>query len=66
MLFAKKEAVMTVLSTLDFVAFSPLQNNNCKAVRPKKLIAKIDELLWFIKSRQSMSGRLPLGGDCLD
>ena len=34
---------MTVLNTLDFVAFNPLQNNNPIAVRPGKLIAKIDE-----------------------
>ena len=28
MLLANKEAVMTVLDTLNFVAFNPLQNNN--------------------------------------
>jgi hypothetical protein len=34
---------MTVLDTLNFVAFNPLQNNNAIAVRRRKLIAKIDE-----------------------
>ena len=36
---------MTVLDTLNFVAFNPLQNNNPIAVRRRKLIAKIDEQL---------------------
>ena len=43
MLLAYEEAVMTVLDTLNFVAFNPLQNNNSTAVRRRKLIAKIDE-----------------------
>ena len=34
---------MTVLDTLNFVAFNPLQNNNPIAVRRRKLIAKLDE-----------------------
>ena len=34
---------MTVLDTINFVAFNPLQNNNPIAVRRRKLIAKIDE-----------------------
>ena len=34
---------MTVLDTLNFVAFNPLANNNPIAVRRRKLIAKIDE-----------------------
>ena len=34
---------MTVLDTLNFVAFNLLQNNNLIAVRHRKLIAKIDE-----------------------
>ena len=34
---------MTILETLNFVAFNPLQNNNPIAVRRRKLIAKIDE-----------------------
>jgi len=33
---------MTVLDTLNFVAFNPLQNKNPIAVRRRKLIAKID------------------------
>ena len=43
MLLANKEAVMTVLDTLNFIAFNPLQNNNPIAVRRRKLISKIDE-----------------------
>jgi hypothetical protein len=43
MLLANKEAVMTVLDTLNFVAFNLLANNNPIAVRRRKLIAKIDE-----------------------
>ena len=34
---------MTVLKTLNFVAFKPLANNNPIAVRRRKLIAKLDE-----------------------
>ena len=34
---------MTVLDTLNFVAFSPLENNNPIAIRRRKMIAKIDE-----------------------
>ena len=34
---------MTVLDTLNFVAFNPRQNNNPIVVRRRKLIAKIDE-----------------------
>ena len=33
---------MTVLDTLNFVTFNPLQNNNPIAVRHRKLMAKID------------------------
>jgi len=43
MLLAKKEADMTVIDTLNFVAYNTLQNNNSIAVRHRKLIAKIDE-----------------------
>jgi len=42
MLRANKEAVMTVLDTLNFVVFNPLANNNPIAVRRRKLMAKID------------------------
>jgi hypothetical protein len=42
MLIANKEAVMTVLGTLNFFAFNPLANNNPIAVRRRKLMAKID------------------------
>jgi hypothetical protein len=42
MLLANKEADMTVLDTLNFVAFKPFANTNPIAVR-RKLIAKIDE-----------------------
>ena len=34
---------MTVLDTLNFVAFNPLQNNNPIAVRRRKLMEKIDK-----------------------
>ena len=34
---------MTVLDTLNFVAFNPLANNNPIAIRRRKLMAKIDE-----------------------
>ena len=43
MLLANKEADMSVLDTLNFVAFNPLQNNNSIAVRRRKLMAKIDK-----------------------
>jgi hypothetical protein len=43
MLLANKEADMTVLDTLNFVAFKPLANTNPIAVRRRKLAAKIDE-----------------------
>ena len=43
MLLANEEAIMTVLDTLNFVTFNPLQNNNPIAVRRRKLIAKIDK-----------------------
>jgi hypothetical protein len=43
MLYANKEAVITVLDTLNFVVFKPLANNNPIAVCRCKLIAKIDE-----------------------
>ena len=50
MLLANKEAVMTVLDTLNFVAFNPLQNNNSIAVRRRKLVAKIDEQICLAPS----------------
>jgi hypothetical protein len=43
MLLSNEEADMTVLDTLNFVAFKPLANNNPIAVRRRKLVAKIDE-----------------------
>jgi hypothetical protein len=43
MLLANKEAVMTALDTLNFVAFNSLANNNPIVVRRCKLIAKIDD-----------------------
>ena len=43
MLLANKEAVLTILDILNFVAFKPIQNNNPIAVRRRKLIAKIDK-----------------------
>ena len=43
MFLVNYEAVMTILDTLNFDAFNPLQNNNPFAVRRRKLISKIDE-----------------------
>ena len=40
---------MTVLDTLNFVAFNPLQNNNSIAVRRRKLMAKIDEKIQIVR-----------------
>jgi hypothetical protein len=51
MLLANKEAVMTVLDTLNFVAFNPLQINNPIAVRRRKLIAKIDEQIQLAANK---------------
>jgi hypothetical protein len=42
---------MTVLDTLNFVAFNPLQNNNPFAVRRRKLIAKIDEKIQLAANK---------------
>ena len=42
---------MTVLDTLNFVAFNPLQNNNPIAVRRRKLIAKIDEQILLAANK---------------
>ena len=42
---------MTVLDTLNFVAFNPLQNNNSTAVRRRKLIAKIDEQIQLVANK---------------
>lgn len=51
MLLANQVAVMTVLYTLNFVAFKPLANNNPIAVRHRKLIAKIDEQLQLASDK---------------
>ena len=42
---------MTVLDTLNFVAFNPLRNNNIIAVRRRKLIAKIDEQIQLAQTK---------------
>jgi len=42
---------MTVLDTLNFVAFNPLQNNNPIAVRRRKLVAKIDEQIQLAENK---------------
>ena len=42
---------MTVLNTLNFVAFNPLHNNNPVAVRRRKLIAKIDEQIQLAANK---------------
>ena len=42
---------MTVLDTLNFVAFNPLQNNNPIAVRRLKLMAKIDNKIQLATNK---------------
>ena len=42
---------MTVLDTLNFVAFNALQNNNPIAVRRRKLIVKIDEQIQLATNK---------------
>ena len=42
---------MTVLDTLNFVAFNPLANNNLIAVRRRKLMAKIDKQIQFAANK---------------
>ena len=42
---------MTVLDTLNLVAFNPLQNNNHIAVRRRKLTAKIDEKIQLAANK---------------
>ena len=42
---------MTVLDTLNFVAFNPLANNNPIVVRRRKLIAKIDEQIQLAANK---------------
>jgi hypothetical protein len=51
MLRANKEAVMTILDTLNFVAYNPLQNNNPIAVRRRELMAKIDEQIQLATNK---------------
>ena len=43
---------MTVLDTLNFVAFNPLQNNNPIAIRRRKLIVKIDEQIQLAANKE--------------
>jgi uncharacterized protein with ParB-like and HNH nuclease domain len=42
---------MTVLDTLNFVAFKPLASNNATAIRRRKLIAKIDEQILLASNK---------------
>ena len=42
---------MTVLDTLNFVAFNPLQSNNPIATRRRKLMAKIDEQIQLATNK---------------
>ena len=51
MLLAYKGADMTVLDTLNFVAFKPLANNNPIAVRRRKLIVKLDEQIQLAANK---------------
>jgi hypothetical protein len=46
---------MTVLNTLNFVAFNPLQNNNPIAVRRRKLIANLDEQIQLATKKDYTS-----------
>ena len=50
---------MTVLDTLNFVAFNPLANNNPIAVRRRKLIAKIDEQIQLAANKDYTPMVLP-------
>ena len=51
MLLDIKEADITGLNTLNFVAFNPLQNNNPIAARRRKLMAKIDEQIQLATNK---------------
>ena len=42
---------MTVLDTLNFVVFDPIQNNNPTAVRRCKLMAKMDEQIQLASNK---------------
>jgi hypothetical protein len=42
---------MTVLDTLNFVAFNPLQNNNPISVHRRKLIANLDEQIQLATNK---------------
>ena len=42
---------MSVLDTLNFVAFNPLQNNNPIAIRRRKLFAKINEKIQLTSNK---------------
>ena len=42
---------MTLLDTLNFVAFNPLQSNNPIAIRRRKLVAKIDEQIQLATNK---------------
>ena len=53
---------MTVLDTLNFVAFNPLQNNNTIAVRRRKLIAKIDAQIQLAAFDQCLAHCRRLSG----
>ena len=51
MLLANKEAVMTVLDTLNFVAFNPLQNNNLNRYQfSRHLAASVDNALHTLQA----------------
>ena len=52
---------MTLLDTLNFLAFNPLQSNNSIAVRRRKLIAKIDKQIQLpanIRKRRKKRSKL--------
>jgi hypothetical protein len=47
MLLNTKEVDMTVLNSLKFVSYQPVNNQSTEATRRRKLVAKIDEQLAF-------------------
>ena len=55
MLRANKEAVMTVLDTLNFVAFNPLQNNNPIAIRRRKFMVT-NPIVFQVGKKHWLSG----------
>ena len=51
MLFANKEAIMTVINTLNFIAFDPLESKNSIVILGQNLNATIDEQIKFAANK---------------